>query len=76
MNKAASVKAKLMNVAEKERRSNQEVLQAYGLERVIYRLSRSRFADKFTLKGGIFLYALFNGEYSRSTTDIDLLGRP
>lgn len=76
MNKAASVKAKLMNVAEKERRSYQEVLQAYGLERVIYRLSRSRFADKFTLKGGIFLYALFNGEYSRSTTDIDLLGRP
>lgn len=75
MNKAASVKAKLMNVAEKERRSYQEVLQAYGLERVIYRLSRSRFADKFTLKGGIFLYALFNGEYSRSTTDIDLLGR-
>lgn len=75
MNKAASVKARLMNVAEKEKRSYQEILQTYGLERVIYRLSRSKFADKFTLKGGIFLYALFDGKYSRSTTDIDLLGR-
>ncbi|MHC1787758.1 MAG: nucleotidyl transferase AbiEii/AbiGii toxin family protein [Christensenellales bacterium] len=74
MNKAASVKARLMNAAEKEKRSYQELLQTYGLERVIYRLSRSKYATKFALKGGILLYALFDGKYARSTTDIDLLG--
>lgn len=74
MNKAASVKARLMNIAEKEKRSYQELLQTYGLERAIYRLSISNFSDKFTLKGGIFLYALFDGQFTRATTDIDLLG--
>lgn len=74
MNKAASVKARLLNFAEKEKRSYQEVLQTYGLERVIYRLAKSKFVMKFTLKGGILLYALFDGKYPRSTTDIDLLG--
>lgn len=28
-----------------------------------------------TLKGGIFLYALFEGEYARATMDIDLLAQ-
>lgn len=51
----------------------QEVLTAYGLERTIYRLSISKYAEKFTLKGGIFLYALFKGEFARATRDIDLL---
>ena len=47
----------------------------YGLERTIYRLSISEYAERFTLKGGIFLYALFNGDYTRATTDIDLLAQ-
>lgn len=38
-----------------------------------YRLSVSKYAERFTLKGGIFLYALFDGEYARATMDIDLL---
>ena len=51
----------------------QEALTAYGLERTIYRLSISEYAERFTLKGGIFLYALFDGEFARATRDIDLL---
>ena len=31
--------------------------------------------EHFTLKGGIFLYALFDGEFARATRDIDLLAR-
>ena len=31
--------------------------------------------ERFTLKGGIFLYALFEGEFARATRDIDLLAR-
>ena len=47
----------------------------FGLERTIYRLSISQYAERFTLKGGIFLYALFDGEYARATMDIDLLAQ-
>jgi predicted nucleotidyltransferase component of viral defense system len=53
----------------------QEVLTAYGLERTIYRISISDYVDNFTLKGGIFLYALFDGNFIRATTDIDLLAQ-
>lgn len=42
----------------------------YGLERTVYRLSISEYAPQFTLKGGIFLYALFDGEFIRATRDI------
>ena len=37
------------------------------------RLSVSEYMENFTLKGGIFLYALFEGEFARATRDIDLL---
>lgn len=47
----------------------------YGLERTIYRLSVSNYAERFTLKGGIFLYALFDGNFARATMDIDLLAQ-
>jgi predicted nucleotidyltransferase component of viral defense system len=70
---AESVKTKLKNLAEITGKTFQEELIYYGLERTIYRLSISEYADRFVLKGGIFLYALFNGEFVRATSDIDLL---
>ena len=72
---AESVKAKLKNQAPKRGHMLQEELTAYGLERTIYRISISEYVDKFTLKGGIFLYALFDGNFTRATTDIDLLAQ-
>lgn len=72
---AESVKAKLKNQAPKRGHMLQEELTAYGLERTIYRISISKYVDKFTLKGGIFLYALFDGNFTRATTDIDLLAQ-
>ena len=53
----------------------QELFTVYGLERTIYRLSISKYVDNFTLKGGIFLYAVFDGNYARATTDIDFLAQ-
>lgn len=38
-------------------------------------MSISPYSENFTLKGGIFLYALFNGDYARATVDIDLLAQ-
>lgn len=72
---AKSVKDRLKNQAINSGKSFQETLTAYGLERTIYRISLSNFVDRFTLKGGIFLYALFEGEFARATRDIDLLAR-
>lgn len=72
---ANSIKAKLKNQAKKNGRLFQDELVAYCLERTIYRISISRYNENFTLKGGIFLYAIFNGEFSRATSDIDLLAR-
>ena len=72
MNSVASVKARLKNKSIETGKTLQELLTLYGLERTIYRLSKSRYKENFTLKGGIFLYALYEGEYARSTTDIDL----
>lgn len=72
---AESVKARLKNQAPKRGHMLQEELTAYGLERTIYRISISNYVDKFTLKGGIFLYALFDGNFTRATTDIDLLAQ-
>ncbi len=70
---AESVKAKLKNLAIKESTTMQNELILYGLERAIYRLSISKYANNFTLKGGIFLYALFERNFTRATQDIDLL---
>ena len=73
MNNAASVKDRLRNRSKETGKTLQELLTVYGIERTIYRISISKYVGNFTLKGGIFLYAIFNGSYSRATTDIDLL---
>lgn len=49
------------------------VLARYAAERLLYRLSRSRHADRFVLKGALLLLAWL-GETIRPTRDVDLLG--
>lgn len=75
MNNVASIKDRLKNKSRETGKTLQELFTLYGLERTIYRLSVSRYKEHFVLKGGIFLYALFQGDYPRSTTDIDLLAQ-
>ena len=75
MNKVASIKSRLKSLAQAQGRSYQNLLQTYALERTIYRLSISPYCQQFTLKGGVFLYGLFEGDFPRSTADIDLLGQ-
>lgn len=71
----ASIKDRLKNISKKTGREFQDLLIAYGLERTIYRISISKYNEKLVLKGGIFLYALNDGDYSRVTVDIDLLAQ-
>ncbi len=75
MTSAISVKDRLKRQATASGKTMQDALTAYGLERTVYRLSVSEYSERFTLKGGIFLYALFDGEFARATRDIDLLAR-
>lgn len=75
MRSVASVKDRLKNRSLETGRTLQELFTVYGLERTIYRLSISKYVENFTLKGGIFLYAVFDGNYARATTDIDFLAQ-
>ena len=70
---ADSVKNRLSNVSKTTGKTMQELLIMYCLERTLYRLSISSYSSKFVLKGGVLLYALFNGNYARTTADVDLL---
>ncbi len=72
---AVSVKDRLKKQAIKDGTTMQDKLVTFGLERAVYRITVSKYAERFTLKGGIFLYALFDGEYARATRDIDLLAQ-
>lgn len=74
MRNAISVKERLKNYARKSNRVVQDVFTVYVLERTLYRISISEYSDRFTLKGGILLYGLFTEDFTRATTDIDLLG--
>ena len=70
----ASVRQRLLNQARAQEKPFQELLQYYAMERFLYRLSKSRYAETFILKGALLL-AAWRAPLSRSTMDIDLLGR-
>ncbi|HAW57441.1 MAG TPA: nucleotidyl transferase AbiEii/AbiGii toxin family protein [Bacteroidales bacterium] len=70
----ASVRARLKNKAKETNRSFSEVLQYYGMERFLYRFGRSKYADKFILKGAL-LFTVWQIPQRRTTLDIDFLAR-
>ncbi|ARN57339.1 nucleotidyl transferase AbiEii/AbiGii toxin family protein [Sedimentisphaera salicampi] len=73
-NVAASIRQRLLNKAKESSRPFNELLQYYALERFLYRLSISKYADNFILKGAL-LFAVWRQSQIRSTADIDLLGK-
>ena len=73
-NVAASIRQRLLNKAKENSRPFNELLQYYALERFLYRLSISKYADNFILKGAL-LFAVWRQSQIRSTVDIDLLGK-
>ena len=70
---AASVRARLLNLAKAEGSDFNQVLVRYTLERLLYRLSQSAHADRFLLKGAL-LFTLWYDMTHRPTRDADLLG--
>lgn len=72
-NYGKSIRTKLLNIAQKEGVFYQTVLTRYFQERLLYRMSQTRFRNNFYLKGGALLYA-FERFAARPTLDIDFLG--
>lgn len=70
---AASVRARLTNLAKAEGQPLQRVMQRYVNERVLSRLAQSEHREAFVLKGAT-LFVLWLGRPHRATKDLDLLG--
>lgn len=70
----ASVLARLKNKAIESGRSYQVCLQLFCQEEFLRRLEKSKYAENFVLKGGLFIYSLTDFD-SRVTVDIDFLLR-
>ena len=68
------MRQRLYNNSKATGRPFQEVLQYFVMERFLYRLARSPYADKFVLKGAL-MFAAWRAPTSRPTKDIDLLAR-
>ncbi len=65
-----SFKAIINNIAKDNKVSAQSVLQTYMLERLLERISVSKYKDNFILKGGMLISAML-GIDSRTTMDMD-----
>jgi predicted nucleotidyltransferase component of viral defense system len=70
-NYAASVHQRLLNYARSSGQDFMFVLRTFAMERLLYRLSRSPYADNFVLKGAM-LFKLWTGDFYRPTRDIDV----
>jgi len=71
-NLAASVRERLSQAAKKNGEEFQYVLTRYAMERLLYRLSRSKHAKHLILKGAM-LFQYWTETSHRTTRDLDLL---
>lgn len=72
-NIGASVRARLLQLAKANDQSFDLVLTRFALERLLFRLSQSRHAKRFVLKGAMLMMSWFDDPH-RGTRDLDLLG--
>lgn len=70
---AASVRARLLNIAKADNTDFNQILVRYALERLLYRISISEYSGQFLLKGAL-LFTLWYDMPHRPTRDADLLG--
>lgn len=68
----ASVRGRLLNLSRHRKEDFNLVLTRFGIERLLYRLSKSEHANDFILKGAV-LFHLWSATPHRPTRDVDLL---
>ena len=74
INKTASIRQKLLNLARERNEDFGLVLTKYGLERILIRLAISEYRSVFILKGAL-LFELWTEQRYRPTRDADFLAR-
>ncbi|PKB14922.1 putative nucleotidyltransferase component of viral defense system [Novosphingobium kunmingense] len=72
-NLAASVKARLLNMAREQSRNFDILLVRFALERLLFRLAQSEHRDRYVLKGGMLVTHWLEHD-NRETKDMDFLG--
>lgn len=70
MSNAMSLKARIRNIAKQKNIPAQVIMQNYMFERMLVRLAKSEYKDKFVLKGGMLVAAIV-GLDNRATMDLD-----
>jgi len=68
----ASIRQKLVNLAQERNEDFGLILTKYGLERILFRLSKFKYRNTFILKGAL-LFELWTKERHRPTRDADFL---
>jgi predicted nucleotidyltransferase component of viral defense system len=68
------MRQKLLNLAHERNQDFGLILTKYALERILFRLSKSKFRDVFVLKGAL-LFELWTHQQYRPTRDADFLAR-
>lgn len=72
-NLSASVQRRLLNQSKARGIDPNALLTRYGVERFLYRIALSPYAERFVLKGAMLLEVWLD-EAARPTRDLDLLG--
>lgn len=72
VNHGKSVRTKLLNLMKRSGHQYMYLLARYFNERLLYRVSVSKYRDNFLLKGGSLLYAM-DGLDTRPTVDVDFM---
>jgi predicted nucleotidyltransferase component of viral defense system len=72
MSLAHSVRQRLLNLSRKTAEPFDLVLTRYALERLLYRISQSKWKTNFLLKGAM-LFSLWHDSPHRPTKDLDLM---
>src|ERR1700731_1969094 len=72
-NMGASVRARLLNLAKERGQPFDLLLTRYALERLLYRLSTTKYRERFVLKGAMLMTTWFDTKF-RPTRDLDFLG--
>lgn len=72
-NYGKSIRSKLLNIAKEKDVFYQTILTRYFQERLLYRMSQTKYRRNFYLKGGALMYA-YEKFAARPTLDIDFLG--
>ena len=65
-----SLKAKVSNLSKKTNIPNKYLIQNFMFEALLKKISKSKYKDKFIIKGGLLLSSIF-GVNLRSTMDLD-----